>query len=185
MKFYIFNLLIASSYLTLGLLSPDQASELWWCYAILTFILAAINLITSRPVGEVKVSSETLGETFKRISILLAVLIVIQLGWGAINISLVSAKENSEQENSLRIKENRELIQSQKKIIDSQKILSDQMCIGLNQIVLAGKQLIISGKSDLDFYYKSGLLTEEAYKRAIKRTEDQISVWTSASCKHP
>lgn len=44
----LFTVVVASSYLTLGVFSPDRAGELWWQYAIVTFVLAVANLIVLR-----------------------------------------------------------------------------------------------------------------------------------------
>jgi hypothetical protein len=41
---HLATLIVASSYLTLGIFAPDRAGGLWAPYAVVTFILAALAL---------------------------------------------------------------------------------------------------------------------------------------------
>lgn len=41
---YIAQIVVASSYLTLGIFSASTARDLWWIYAIITLILSTINI---------------------------------------------------------------------------------------------------------------------------------------------
>lgn len=42
---HVLAIVIATSYLTLGIAEPDTAGSLWAVYALVTFVLAAINLM--------------------------------------------------------------------------------------------------------------------------------------------
>lgn len=39
------TIVIATSYVTLGIFAPDTAKQLWWAYAAVTFALALVNIV--------------------------------------------------------------------------------------------------------------------------------------------
>src|SRR5262245_34736691 len=41
---HVMTVMVAASYLTLGIFSPDDAAELWAPYAVVMFVLAILNL---------------------------------------------------------------------------------------------------------------------------------------------
>jgi hypothetical protein len=45
---HVLTVAISASYLTLGVANPGSAADLWWAYALVTFALAIVNLITER-----------------------------------------------------------------------------------------------------------------------------------------
>jgi hypothetical protein len=48
LRLHMVIVFVASSYITLGLFSPDQARELWSPYAVLMLVLAIVNLAWER-----------------------------------------------------------------------------------------------------------------------------------------
>jgi hypothetical protein len=42
---YVVLVIIASSYLTLGIFEPDTAARYWGLYAVITFILSVLGII--------------------------------------------------------------------------------------------------------------------------------------------
>lgn len=40
---HLLGLVVAASYLTLGIFTPDTAQNVWWVYGLLSFGLAIVN----------------------------------------------------------------------------------------------------------------------------------------------
>lgn len=45
---HVLTIVIATSYLTLGVAAPSKARSVWWAYAIITLALAVTNLVLER-----------------------------------------------------------------------------------------------------------------------------------------
>lgn len=48
LSLHVLTVAVASSYLTLGIVTPHHARALWAPYALVTFVLAIANLLTER-----------------------------------------------------------------------------------------------------------------------------------------
>lgn len=48
LRLQMVTVIVASSYLTLGVFSPDDARRLWGVYAVVSFVLAVVNLVWER-----------------------------------------------------------------------------------------------------------------------------------------
>lgn len=44
LRLHLSLVIVATSYLTLGVFSPDDARELWWQYGVVSLVLAAVSL---------------------------------------------------------------------------------------------------------------------------------------------
>lgn len=44
LRLHLSLVIVATSYLTLGIFSPTDAQELWWQYGVLSLLLAAVSL---------------------------------------------------------------------------------------------------------------------------------------------
>lgn len=47
-RLYLITIVVAASYLTLGVFDPGTAEDLWWQYGIVSLVLGILNLLAER-----------------------------------------------------------------------------------------------------------------------------------------
>ena len=56
-------------------------------------------------------------------------------------------------------------------------------CDGIHNFAVVGADIIDDGFEDLRQYRDDGLLSQEQYERAVKKTRGRLAKWRAADCK--